>query len=542
MSTFRTSAFVRCFLLPFALVLWLGISSCMHWSEPKSPVDAVIAEKQPSKIRVTLADDSVMELQEPKIESDTLIGFGFTGEKKGLAQQMKIPLTDVKRVEVRSASTAGTLLVFLGVTTLIVAVASAASEASKSSRPRSTASDLDLSSCPAVYSWDGETWRLDSGTFGGAFLEPLARTDVDNLMFVRTVDGRLRLRVANELSETDYVDALSVLAVDHPLGTEVVPDASASGALHLVGPLAAPLAARDDRGRNVLANVSAVDGWGWESSPTGRDTAVAADVRDGLEVEFSRPAGARQATLVLDGNNTPWAASLMQEFVASHGRETDAWYASMNASPIAAFALGQRMAREGFLQVSVLTDDGWKPQGLVWEAGPEVSKRQAMRLDLSGVEGETVTVRLASIPMFWNLDRVAMDYSPADGTAEDLTVHEVNAASARLTADGRDVAALLAAVDGTHLVLETGEAAELEFLVPPAPEGRARSYLLSSTGWYRIQAPFSDAAPNEAVVRFEREGVPGDLSRIAVGRLNEALDFLASRASNAAAAPAEEAR
>jgi hypothetical protein len=512
----------------------------MHWSEPSSPVDVVIADKEPSKIRVTLADDSVMELQEPKIESDTLVGFGFPGEKKGLAQQMKIPLTDVKRVEVRSASTVGTLLVFVGVTTLLVAVAAGASEAGRSSSPRT--SGLDMSSCPAVYSWDGEAWRLDSGTFGGAFLEPLARTDVDNLRFVRTVDGRLRMRLANELSETDYVDALSVLAVDHPIGTEVVPDASATGDLHLVGPLAAPVAARDDRGRDALANVSAVDGWGWESSPTGRDTAVAGDIRDGLEVEFSRPAGAGQATLVLDGNNTPWAASLMQEFVASHGRETDAWYAGLNANPLAARTLGLRMAQEGFLQVSVLTSDGWQRQGLVWEAGPEVAKRQAIPLDLSGVEGETVTVRLESIPLFWNLDRVAIAFSPAGREAQALTVQEVTAASARLKADGRDVAALLAAVDGTYLVLETGEAAELDFHVPPVPEGRARSYLLSSTGWYRIHAPRSEAAPNEAVVRFEREGAPGDLSRIAVARLNEALASLAVRGSHDRPAMAEASR
>ena len=541
MSRICRIAFVRWFLLPFTLVLWLGSTSCAHWAEPKSPVESVIAEKQPDKIRVTRVDGSVTELQSPKIESDTLIGFGFPGEKKGVAQQMKIALADVQRVELRSTSTTATVFVVAGVT-LVFLIAVGAAASGSSSSPRSTSSDMDLSSCPAVYSWDGEAWRLDSGTFGGAFLEPLARTDVDNLMFVRPADGRLRLRLANELSETDYVDALSVLAVDHPIGTEVVPDASATGALHLVGTLAAPLAARDDRGRDALSAVSTVDGWGWESAPSGRDTAVAADVRDGLELEFSRPAGAQQATLVLDANNTPWAAALMQQFVAAHGRETDAWYASMNRNPLAAWTLGQRLAREGFLQVSVRTDEGWAPQGLVWEAGPEVAKRQAMGLDLSGVEGETVTVRLESIPMFWNLDRVAIDFTAVDEAWPAPAVHELNAASARMEEDGRDVASLLADVDGTKLVLETGEAAELEFLVPPVPEGSARSYLVSSTGWYRIHSAPSDADPNEAVMRFERDGAPGDLSRIAVSRLNEALALLASRASQDRGASAEASR
>jgi hypothetical protein len=531
MSRICRIAFFRWFLLPFTLVLWLGITSCTHWAEPKSPVESVIAEKQPDKIRVTTVDGWVAELQSPKIESDTLIGFGFPGEKKGVAQPLKVALADVKRVEVRSTNVVPTVLLAAGATLLFVAVIDAASEPVSAPRRTYTSSGEPMS-CPFVYSWDGEAWRLDSGTFGGAFLEPLARTDVDNLMFARAEDGVLRLRLANEMSETDHVDALRLRVVDHPIGTEVIPDASASGALHLVGTLAAPLAARDDRGRDALSAVQAVDGWGWESSPSGRDTAVAADVRDGLELEFQRPAGARQATLVLDGNNTPWSAALMQQFVAAHGRETDTWYASMNANPLAAWTLGQRLAREGFLQVSVRTEQGWKMQGLVWEAGPEVAKRQAMRLDLSDVEGETVTVRLESIPLFWNLDRVAIDFPGLGGVQPAPEVYEVEALSARMEADGRDVTALLAAVDGTKLVLETGEAAELSFIVPPVPEGSARSYLAASTGWYRIHTSVSDAPPDEAVVRIEREDRPGALSRLAVARLNEALRMLADRASN----------
>ena len=534
------AAFFRWFLFPFTLVVWVGMTSCMHWSEPKSPVETFIGEKHPDRIRVTTVDGWITELLSPKIESDTLVGFGWPGARKGMAELMKVPLTDVRRVEIRSANPLVTGLVFVGVTALIVAAVTSGNSSSKTTG--NYGSDMDLSSCPAVYSWDGEAWRLDSGTFGGAFLEPLARTDVDNLVFARAEDGVLRLRLANELSETDHVDALRLRVVDHPIGTEVVPDASASGALHLVGRLAPPLAARDDRGRDALAAVQAVDGWGWESSPSGRDTAVAADVRDGLELEFSRPAGARQATLVLDGNNTPWAAALMQQYVAAHGRETDAWYASLNSNPLAAWTLGQRLAREGFLHVSVWTDRGWEAQGLVWEAGPEVAKRQAMRLDLSGVEGERLRVRLESIPLFWNLDRVAIDFPGMDGVRPAPEVHELEAASARMEADGRDVTAALSAVDGTELVLETGEAAELRFFVPPVPEGSARSYLAASTGWYRIHASVSDAPPDEAVVRIEREDRPGALSRLAVARLNEALRMLASRASYVPAAATVEGR
>ena len=43
----------------------------------------------------------------------------------------------------------------------------------------------------------------------------------------------MRLKLANQLNETDYVDALAVLAVDLDSGFTVAPDAS--GRLHTVG-------------------------------------------------------------------------------------------------------------------------------------------------------------------------------------------------------------------------------------------------------------------------------------------------------------------
>lgn len=61
-------------------------------------------------------------------------------------------------------------------------------------------------SCPLVYSWDGQRWRLDSGTFGGAIMPALARTEVDNLLHAVPVGDSLRLRITNELNETDHLD------------------------------------------------------------------------------------------------------------------------------------------------------------------------------------------------------------------------------------------------------------------------------------------------------------------------------------------------
>jgi hypothetical protein len=61
-----------------------------------------------------------------------------------------------------------------------------------------------------------------------------------------------RLKVANELRETDYVDALHVLAVDHEAGLAVAPDASGGnhgGAVHIREWYCVVLVLRARRGR-----------------------------------------------------------------------------------------------------------------------------------------------------------------------------------------------------------------------------------------------------------------------------------------------------
>jgi hypothetical protein len=365
-----------------------------------------------------------------------------------------------------------------------------------------------------VYSWDGTRWRLDSGTFGGAIVQALERTDLDNLEFATATGGALLLKVANELQETDYIDALSVLAVDHAIGVTVAPDPQ--GEIHTLGPLTEPIEAVDFRGRDALARIRTVDGWYWESSPARRDTAVVADLRDGLELAFVRPQLARHAHLVLDGNNSPWAARLLTEFVRAHGSAAQAWYDSLNARPEHAAAVGARLASEGFLAASVWADNRWVPQGLFWEAGPEVIKRQVLDLDLSMMRGDTVRVRLESVPLFWLIDHVALDFT-AD---QPVTIQELSLARAENN-EGNGVREPLASIDQRYLVMETGDWAELEFRVSEIPGGMARSYMLRSTGWYRVRVPEAGAPDAVTLHRIAHE--PLGMSRLAVARMNEGL-------------------
>jgi hypothetical protein len=516
----------RCTSVSLVTLLLIAgpLQGCTAWhSRPPTP-PSLLGNKAPQgEVRVTLVNGAQSSLYRPYFHADSLIGFrnAFSWDF-ATGERVAVPVDSIRNVSILSVDGPRTTVLVLGsVAVLILSIR--ALFRSGSSEPTMTWSGTDYPqwSCPLLYSWDGNAWQLDSGTFGGAILKTLARTDVDNLERATAENGTLRLRLANEQNETDYVDMVRVLAVDHEPGVTVAPDAE--GRLHTLSRPRGPLSARDFRGRDALARVDSRDGWCWESVPTLRDPAVAAEVRDGLELAFARPRNATRGRLAVDGNTTEWAAHLMGAFLGAHGRETAAWYDSMERDPDRARALGQRLAREAFLEVQVCAGAGWERRGLIWDAGPEVMKRQVLALDLSGCEGDTVRIRLESAPCLWRIDQVALDCMPERAMA----VTDLGAVRA-VDQDGVDVQPLLSGIDGRVYEMETGMHAELRFDVPPVPPGQFRSYVARTHGWYRVHTD-ETGEPDRALL----SGVtarPLGVSRSAVELTNHALQTLEERA------------
>jgi len=130
--------------------------------------------------------------------------------------------------------------------------------------------------------------------------------------------------------------------------------------------------------------------------------------------------------------------------------------------------------------------------------------------------GDTVRVRLESVPSFWLVDRVALDYAPE----RPIEITELTAESA-VGMQGTDVRGLLATIDGRPWRLEPGDSARLTFGVPDVPVGKARSYLLRTHGWYRIHAP--EVGEPDAALLGALLSDPLGISKAAVARMNAAL-------------------
>ena len=135
--------------------------------------------------------------------------------------------------------------------------------------------DRKPSSCPYLYTWNGEQFEFITDFMGGGemgYLEEPGRynkPDPDEYVRIRSDqlkerNGRYELRVTNELEEAIFLDRFQLVAVDHPGNVEVYPNEGMTDPprpfkLYATRGAHAPLTAVDHHGRDVLPRIARLD-------------------------------------------------------------------------------------------------------------------------------------------------------------------------------------------------------------------------------------------------------------------------------------------
>ena len=455
---------------------------------------------------VTAGDGTAM----PPLRLDELIAGGRVPlVSRMIVGARRVPLDEVRRVQLSPARHGGRngFLVGLALDAIVIAVVA---DATEKPRPEPIPS---VTSCPYFYSFDGERYTLDAEPFGQALFEAVQRPDWVRMDHLREVDGTYRIRMANELDEIEHVDEVKLLVADSAAGQRLVPDAD--GRLHVLVAPQAPRRAATLAGLDVSSAIRARDERAWTSDPFTRPAGTRAG-RDGLVLEFPRPAGATAVTLAFTVKSTPWASHLLPSLMALHGRELPAWQQRMNADAAARREFLSALRREGPLTLRIWDGQSWQERGVLANMGPMVWKEQAVRLDLEGIPQGVLRVSLDATAGMWIVDSVAADFASHEATA----VAELSAARAT-DGKGNDLRGTLAAADARRFVLRKGDSAELVFRSSPRRPGERPVVILKATGFYSILVPAEDQPDPALFQRIVRE--PGEFARFAHGRLRADL-------------------
>ena len=391
--------------------------------------------------------------------------------------------------------------------------------------------DRKPSSCPFLYTWDGERFTFVTDFMGGGEMGYLESPGVYNVPdpdeYVRITDrqlrernGRYELRVTNELEEVLYVDQLKLMAVTHYQDVEVFPNEGMRvhpGPFRLraarnVRPLAS---ATDDEGRDLLPDLAALDrrfaggfplepvrGYAKPHGITMRlpPRGIQAGIRDsGFGI---RTAGARTVLLL-----TGWT---------DYAFSTDNVAATQSALALTPPALEAQNA-----------DGTWRT--VIGDVGIPVGRPQTIVLDVTEYAARPLRL-VTSMRVYW--DRIAVaDLDEVEPRPVALAPQQAELRwrgfSAEVSPDGRepygydyadvsadspwklmpgrytregDVRELVEAVDDRFVISRPGDEISLSFdasALPPLAAGMRRTFLLYASG-YSKEMDLHSASPDAA--------------------------------------------
>jgi tetratricopeptide (TPR) repeat protein len=377
------------------------------------------------------------------------------------------------------------------------------------------------SSCPTLFVWNGQNYEFISDVIGagviGHWISPTAKNTADPDEWIKIEgsqlkvrDGYFSVRFGEPMEEVNFIDQLRLMAVDHPVGTDVYPDERflddppfASGAPVLTSAPRPPLGAWDDHGRDVMALLSA------------RDHQY---VRDFTNLSFAGFANMHSLTLDL-GAWTPrnplrlFLHGFIEYFSATSMYA--AWQSGLK--PVSPYVEAQ------------LPDGSWKR--VIDDMGFPAGLPRTITVDLTGkLPPGTRRIRITTnLQIYW--DQVLVDNGPEQpnrirttelplasatlafrgypqqvegATPGDLTYYYDQSSTTGPFSQFRgsytrygDVTSLLRNVDDRFVIFGTGEDIDAEFSaapLPTLPAGWTRDYFFYANGFVK-DMDFYEAAP-----------------------------------------------
>ena len=379
--------------------------------------------------------------------------------------------------------------------------------------------DRKPSSCPYLYTWNGARFEFITDFLGGGemgyWVAPGARNHPDPDEYVRIREdqlrernGRFEIRVTNELEEALYVDRLQLIEVAHPAGWEVFPDEGLVGPpfkpfkLYATANARPPVAAIDDKGRDVLSRITELD----------------RQYVEGFALHRIRGYGAEHA-LTLDLGSSPAERTLL--LLTGW---TDYAFSSDN---VAAHQAGLTMTAPA-LQVK---DAGGRWQTVISDVGIPVGRPQTLAIDLTGkfLSASRQVRIVTNMRIYW--DQILVDTSNGKAETRLIRLDPLVASlgwrgfSAEVTPDGRepygydyervsfispwkvmpgrytregDVTELLARTDDMFVVSLPGDEIAVSFdasRLKPLPAGWKRTFLLYADGFSK-EMDINSATPH----------------------------------------------
>jgi len=373
---------------------------------------------------------------------------------------------------------------------------------------------LTKSSCPFVYADNGAEFVFQGELYPGNIIENAQKTDYLRMPSLKDVNGTYTVSITNELQEVQHTDEVILEVVDHPAGVTVLMDPN--GNVYSISKPLAPYRALADGKYDQTQAISHID----EAYAAFNSPEKNSEGTRNLDLWFDHQADQSRGKLVLRLKNTFWLDFAMQKFFQQMGSYYSTFQQEQQKSTqekIYRWRADQDMP----LSVYVDSGQGWALQHQVNAVGPMMYRDLVVPLDLAEVGDGPVKVRLKTGHQFWEIDRVAIDYTwDMELPKKALTPAEA------IDNYGMDVSGKMERADKEYYIQkEIGDRVDIQFRSPPMQD-ESRTVFLRNKGYYIYKRSYNGEPDFDKLKQFRK---PGHFTRFAQEQYNALFEALLSQ-------------
>lgn len=428
----------------------------------------------------------------------------YANHRVRLDSVAQIPLSSLEKIEIYSpdkgltfASWAAGVIGVAGTAVLLATIIAPAGNSTPAPPPPSSGS----SSCPFIFTHNGDNFNFSGEIYSGAIFPPLERDDYLHLSKIKPAENSYRILMSNQAREIQHTNLTELYIIDHP--KDAVGFIDKYGKAYTCSQIQPPTSAIDFKGNSLSELLNSADDISYQSAPSAKDD----DEMDEIILTFKVPQKSTGGKLILRARNSLLLDYSYSKYLEMFGDKLLAW--QNKVSKRSSGNLQKWSIKQGIPLAVYLEKKGvWEFQDHFETPGPMAFKDDILKINLSGIDDPEIKIKLKAGKLFWEIDRVGMDFSDD----KNIVIKVVKPFMA-MDQNSLDVLPLVINDDRYYFVQpEIGDEAELLFHVPELDKSHSRTVFLHSKGHYQILGNGNLAHANE---RFRILRKPASFTRFA---------------------------
>ncbi len=350
-------------------------------------------------------------------------------------------------------------------------------------------------SCPFIYAWDGEKYKLQGEAFGVALGRKMEYETCTLLPDLQPENGFANVKLSNERPESHFFNRIKLVSAQADLNAKVFVDVN--NRLWQCRDLTMPAEALCNN-KNILKELSRDDDVYWRSDLSSAN--YENNFEDKVFVTFPYFVREDTASLIVSAINTDISWVVFKKLQSILGTDYINFLISTENDPEIINILKNILYRSS-LKIDLWVNNNWKEIGKILPEANRVKFKKLLRIPVPVNCTDSLRIRLRCQTDVWRLDAVLMDETGAH-MLKTKKCELVNAIKNQVS-----VIPEIKKIDENYTNILTGESVSLKFKAPGSRRAKKNVFALFAEGFlYELILSSEPLSANRLVILSDSSG------------------------------------